>query len=159
MNQTILAYLHLLVWPTLIIFLVLWFRATIVFLLHERLVRINAGGISAEFEKAAREAVKTVSPSTVNAPVANPTFDMKNIRTFRLDKYDDLRNVGNVYRNGIPVILDVTGMTDSNARRAVDFSAGMIYVARGTIDKITNKVFLLTPPGATEAPAPVPVAP
>ncbi len=45
-----------------------------------------------------------------------------------------------------PVIINLTGMSDADARRLVDFSAGLAFAMRGDIDKITNKVFLISPP-------------
>src|ERR1700684_2716737 len=52
---------------------------------------------------------------------------------------------GEHFREGTPVIMNLTEMVDSDARRLVDFAAGLIFGLRGSIDKVTNKVFLLSP--------------
>jgi cell division inhibitor SepF len=43
------------------------------------------------------------------------------------------------------VIMNLTEMSDSDAKRLVDFAAGLAFAMRGSIDKVTNKVFLLSP--------------
>ena len=49
------------------------------------------------------------------------------------------------YREGVPVIINLTGMDDNDAKRIVDFAAGLVFGLRGSIERITNKVFLLSP--------------
>jgi len=60
----------------------------------------------------------------------------------------DVRGVGRVgehFREGTPVIMNLTEMVDSDAKRLVDFAAGLIFGLRGSIERVTNKVFLLSP--------------
>jgi hypothetical protein len=68
--------------------------------------------------------------------------------------YNDARTVGEIFRDGNPVIMNLTEMPDSDAKRIIDFAAGLIFAARGSIERVTNKVFLLTPPPAGEADLP-----
>ncbi len=65
--------------------------------------------------------------------------------TVKLTGFADARIVGEKYREGTSVILDMTEMDDSDARRLVDFAAGLAFAARGSIDKVTTKVFMLLP--------------
>jgi cell division inhibitor SepF len=65
--------------------------------------------------------------------------------TVKLTGFADARVVGEKYREGTSVILDMTEMDDSDARRLVDFAAGLAFAARGSIDKVTTKVFMLLP--------------
>jgi cell division inhibitor SepF len=60
--------------------------------------------------------------------------------------YNEARPIGERYREGNPVIMNLTAMEDRDAKRLVDFAAGLAFALRGSIDKITNKVFLLSPP-------------
>ena len=46
---------------------------------------------------------------------------------------------------GQPVIMNLTEMVDSDAKRLVDFAAGLIFGLHGSIERVTNKVFLLSP--------------
>jgi len=41
--------------------------------------------------------------------------------------------------------MNLTDMEDYDAKRLVDFAAGLIFGLRGTFEKVTNKVFLLSP--------------
>ena len=80
----------------------------------------------------------------VPAPV--PAYaDPQRITTLRPRTYNDAREIGQQFRDGTPVILDLSEMDDVNAKRLVDFSAGLIFGLHGRIERVTNKVFLLSP--------------
>lgn len=66
--------------------------------------------------------------------------------TIKLNGFSEARVIGEKYREGKPVILDMTEMDDADARRLVDFAAGLAFALRGSIDKVTTKVFMLLPP-------------
>ena len=59
--------------------------------------------------------------------------------------YNEARQVGEQFRDGIPVILNLSEMDDRDAKRLVDFAAGLVFGLRGSIERVTQKVFLLTP--------------
>lgn len=59
--------------------------------------------------------------------------------------YNDARAIGEHFRTGTPVIMNLTDMDDADAKRLVDFAAGLIFGLHGSIDRITSKVFLLSP--------------
>lgn len=59
--------------------------------------------------------------------------------------YNDARAIGEEFRNGVPVIMNLTDMADHDAKRIIDFSAGLIFGLHGSLERITNKVFLLSP--------------
>lgn len=67
------------------------------------------------------------------------------ITTLHPGSYSDARRIGEEFREGVPVIVNLTGMEDADAKRIVDFAAGLIFGLRGTIERVTNKVFLLSP--------------
>ena len=71
--------------------------------------------------------------------------DVYRITTLHPRSYNDARRIGEEFREGVPVIVNLTGMDDSDAKRIVDFAAGLIFGLRGTIERVTNKVFLLSP--------------
>lgn len=66
----------------------------------------------------------------------------------KLTGFGEARIVGEKYRDGQSVILDMTGMSDADARRLVDFSAGLAFSLRGSIEKVAPKVFMLLPADA-----------
>ena len=61
--------------------------------------------------------------------------------------YNDARTVGEHFRDGVPVIMNLSEISDSEAKRLVDFSAGLVFAAHGSINRVTAKVFLLSPAG------------
>jgi cell division inhibitor SepF len=71
--------------------------------------------------------------------------DIYRITTLHPRSYNDARRIGEEYREGVPVIINLTGMDDNDAKRIVDFAAGLVFGLRGSIERITNKVFLLSP--------------
>jgi cell division inhibitor SepF len=86
-------------------------------------------------------------PSTpaVAAP-ARAAAPLSRITTLHPRTYNEARVIGENYRDGIPVIMNLGEMTDGDAKRLVDFAAGLVFASRGTIERVTSKVFLLSPP-------------
>ena len=74
--------------------------------------------------------------------------------TVKLTGFGEARVIGEKFREGKPVILDMTEMDDAGARRLVDFAAGLAFALRGSIDKVTTKVFMLLPPDTDAADIP-----
>ncbi|MDR0482910.1 MAG: cell division protein SepF [Cellulomonadaceae bacterium] len=77
--------------------------------------------------------------------VAAPPSDLRRITTIHPRSYNDARLIGEAFRGGVPVIMNLTDMDDADAKRLVDFSAGLIFGLHGAIERVTNKVFLLSP--------------
>jgi cell division inhibitor SepF len=67
------------------------------------------------------------------------------ITTLQPRSYNEARTIGERYRDGVPVIMNLTDLDDAAAKRLVDFAAGLAFALRGSIDKVTSRVFLLTP--------------
>lgn len=78
-------------------------------------------------------------------PEQRQPADLARITTLHPRTYNEARTIGEHFREGTPVIMNLTEMVDSDARRLVDFAAGLIFGLRGSIDRVTNKVFLLSP--------------
>ncbi|GAB3060649.1 cell division protein SepF [Sediminivirga luteola] len=74
-----------------------------------------------------------------------PEGELRRIVTIHPTSYNDAKAIGSAFRDGIPVIINLSDMGDADAKRLVDFSAGLIYGLRGSIERVTAKVFLLTP--------------
>ncbi|PXY19514.1 cell division protein SepF [Prauserella muralis] len=71
---------------------------------------------------------------------------LSRIITLHPTSYAEAREIGEAYRDGAPVIMNLTEMENADAKRLVDFAAGLAFALRGSMDKVTNKVFLLSPP-------------
>lgn len=67
------------------------------------------------------------------------------ITTLRPSDYGEARVIGERFRDGNPVIMDLVDMSNDDAKRLVDFAAGLAFALRGSFDKVATKVFLLSP--------------
>ena len=79
----------------------------------------------------------------------SPAAPSYRITTFVPAKYNDAKEIGEHFRQNVPVIMNLTEMDDDGAKRLVDFAAGLTFGLRGSIEKVTNKVFLLSPSNVT----------
>ncbi|WP_232548598.1 cell division protein SepF [Propioniciclava soli] len=85
-------------------------------------------------------ALETRRPAPVKARA-----DLSRIVTVHPRTYNEARTIGEHFRDGTPVIMNLSDMEDADAKRLVDFAAGLIFGLRGSIERITSKVFLLSP--------------
>lgn len=69
----------------------------------------------------------------------------RRIVTVTPDGFRDARGIGEHFRDGIPVIMNLTAMDPADAKRVVDFAAGLTFGLRGSIERVASRVFLLTP--------------
>ncbi len=76
-------------------------------------------------------------------PASTP--GMQRITTIHPRTYNDAKTIGEAFRDGVPVIMNLTDMGDSDAKRLVDFAAGLVFGLHGAIERVTAKVFLLSP--------------
>jgi cell division inhibitor SepF len=77
--------------------------------------------------------------------------ELSRITTLHPRTYNEARTVGENFRDGVPVIMNLSEMDDADAKRLVDFAAGLVFATRGTIERVTAKVFLLSPPNVSVA--------
>lgn len=93
------------------------------------------------------DAVRLPPPSNVPEQRERPAAPaaLSRITTLQPTSYNEARTIGERYRDGIPVIMNLTELDDASAKRLVDFAAGLVFALRGGFDKVTNRVFLLTP--------------
>lgn len=88
----------------------------------------------------------TSGSSKSAASEQDPQSAPAEITSLQPKSYNEARVIGERYRDGIPVIMNLTEMDDVAAKRLVDFAAGLAFALRGSIEKVTNRVFLLSPP-------------
>ena len=70
---------------------------------------------------------------------------MDRIVTLHPRTYSEARTVGEHYREGNPVIMNLSDMEESERKRLVDFASGLVFGLHGSIERVTAKVFLLSP--------------
>ncbi|GMA26381.1 cell division protein SepF [Luteimicrobium album] len=78
-------------------------------------------------------------------PAPSQGVDLRRIVTVHPRSYNDALVIGDAFRAGTPVIINLSDMDDADAKRLVDFSAGLTFGLHGAIERVTNKVFLLSP--------------
>jgi cell division inhibitor SepF len=128
--------------------------------LRKTMVYLGLADEEQEYEQAAPTApaapVAHAVPATGNkAPVTplrqKPTtrtagpVDMNEILTVHPRQYKDAQVIAESFREGIPVIINLSQMSEPDARRLIDFASGLSQGLYGKIERVTNKVFLLSP--------------
>jgi len=80
-------------------------------------------------------------------PAARPVRASEGLKitTLHPRSYNEARRIGEEFRAGTPVIINLTELDDNEAKRIVDFAAGLVFGLRGSIERVTNKVFMLSP--------------
>lgn len=122
----------------------------------------------AERSETPRASVRSLSRSTATPAVSYPTREnlalatqlrertpvtesdeaderRYQITTLHPTTYNEARTIGEHFRDGVPVIMNLTEMDEADAKRLVDFAAGLVFGLRGNFERVTNRVFLLSP--------------
>jgi len=137
-------------------------RKTMVYLgLADEEYDYEAGQPSAPVAPVANNASQNTNAPTTTAPTQNrapvtplrrPTAarttgatEMNEILTVHPRQYKDAQVIAEHFRDGIPVIINLSQMSEPDARRLVDFASGLSQGLYGKIERVTGKVFLLSP--------------
>ena len=87
-----------------------------------------------------------VTPLRKNhVPPSTPQAEMNEILTVHPRQYRDAQVIAESFREGVPVIINLSQMSDGDARRLIDFASGLSQGLYGKIERVTSKVFLLSP--------------
>jgi len=84
-------------------------------------------------------------PAPAFTPVQEAFPIMDQIFTIHPRFYNEARTVGERYRMSQPVLMNLSDMDESERKRLVDFASGLVFGLHGSIERVTSKVFLLTP--------------
>jgi cell division inhibitor SepF len=93
-------------------------------------------------EKAPAPVTPLHRPAVVRQPAAGAISE---ILTVHPKQYRDAQVIAENFREGIPVIINLSQMSDADARRLIDFASGLSLGLYGRIERVTSKVFLLSP--------------
>ena len=93
-------------------------------------------------EKTTAPVPPTPRPAVVRQPVATQVSE---ILTVHPKQYRDAQVIAESFRDGVPVIINLSQMSDADARRLIDFASGLSLGLYGRIERVTSKVFLLSP--------------
>lgn len=97
---------------------------------------------SKSVEKPAAPITPIHRPAVVRQPTASAISE---ILTVHPKQYRDAQVIAENFRDGIPVIINLSQMSDADARRLIDFASGLSLGLYGRIERVTSKVFLLSP--------------
>jgi cell division inhibitor SepF len=87
-----------------------------------------------------------VTPLRRPAPSRHaPAAGMNEILTVHPRQYRDAQVIAETFREGVPVIINLSQMSEPDAKRLIDFASGLSQGLYGKIERVTNKVFLLSP--------------
>jgi cell division inhibitor SepF len=120
------------------------FESTVAMELPQKSVRVTPPSGAARAVTASapiRERVTAVT--SVAAQAELPILD--SIFTIHPRFYNEARTVGEHFREGQPVLMNLSDMEESERKRLVDFASGLVFGHHGSIERVTSKVFLLTP--------------
>jgi len=78
-------------------------------------------------------------------PVRKSSGDMSDIYTIEAKEYADAKDIAEVFRQGVPVIVNIGDMSEADAKRILDFMLGLKAGLEGHLKRVTPKVFVLSP--------------
>ncbi len=123
--------------------------------LRKTMVYLGLADEEVEYEHPAATAAPAPAAAAQRAPVtplrrATPSRataqpEMNEILTVHPRAYKDAQLIAESFREGIPVIMNLSQMSEPDARRLVDFASGLSEGLYGRIERVTSKVFLLSP--------------
>jgi cell division inhibitor SepF len=86
-----------------------------------------------------------VTPLRRPAPSRHAAPGMNEILTVHPRQYRDAQLIAQTFREGVPVIVNLSQMSAPDAKRLIDFACGLTEGLYGKIERVTNQVFLLSP--------------
>ena len=86
-------------------------------------------------------------PTTVLRPVRNGRSTSGGVRVHLVvpKSFNDAQQVADRFKDGIPVVLNLQGVDTDLSKRLIDFASGLTYALDGGMQRIADKVFMLTP--------------
>ncbi len=93
----------------------------------------------------ARRGVTLVDSTSTTLSPPQPVASAYHIITLQPRSYSEARRMGEHYREGNPVIINLDDMEEGERKRLVDFASGLVFGLHGRIERVSHKVFLLSP--------------
>ncbi len=99
-----------------------------------------------------RNGVTVIGSTSTTSSAQHPALMEEgsyNIISLQPRSYSEMRKVGEHFREGNPVIINLDDTEESERKRLVDFASGLVFGLQGRIEKISLRVFLLSPANVT----------
>jgi cell division inhibitor SepF len=86
-------------------------------------------------------------PSSRRTAVLRPVRNGSDVRVHLVipKSFNDAQQVADKFKDQIPVVLNLQGVETDLAKRLIDFASGLTYALDGGMQRIADKVFMLTP--------------
>jgi len=101
--------------------------------------------INEEEEKKASEPLYSQYVQKKNKVVNMPTFAQVKVVVMQPDVFDDASIICDHLKGKKPVVVNLESAEKDVARRIVDFLSGSVYALDGTIQKVSNTIFIVAP--------------
>jgi len=88
---------------------------------------------AASGERPGGSAIKMVEPLAVKPHASSP------------ESFNEAQDIGDRFKSGQPVIINLQGVDRDLRRRLIDFASGLCYALGGKMDKVATHVYMLTP--------------
>ena len=99
---------------------------------------------SSETERAVRSSGRGQRPA---APKLEAVQDPNAVRVHLVlpRSFNDAQQIADRFKQGIPVVLNLQSADAELSKRLIDFASGLTYALNGGMQRVADKVFLLTP--------------
>lgn len=91
-----------------------------------------------------REQASTPAPSVVR-PIAPGRHGSARVHVVAPARFPDAQEIGDLVKQSHPVIVNLQLSERDLSRRMIDFCSGLTYALGGSMEKVADQVFLLTP--------------
>ncbi|HEX3453305.1 MAG TPA: cell division protein SepF [Gaiellaceae bacterium] len=93
-----------------------------------------------------REAARGESSTRTRPPVqAVPSPATAQVHLVLPRSFNDAQQIADRFKNGVPVIVNLQNADQELSKRLVDFASGLTYALNGSMQRVADRVFLLTP--------------
>jgi cell division inhibitor SepF len=93
----------------------------------------------------ADEAPRSARETRVLRPVGNGRAESVQVHLVIPKSFNDAQQIADQFKEDVPVILNLQGTDTDLSKRLIDFASGLTYALDGGMQRIADKVFLLTP--------------
>lgn len=138
--ELVLEYVRALAWPVVVLIALALMRHQLRGVLH-RLTGVEGFGVKASLSEAVIEARAISGTPRQTKPVKVPA----GIEPMRPRSYSDAGDIGRRYRAGETLLVNLEDASNDDAKRIIDFIAGLVFHDHGQIERVSSMLFLLTP--------------
>src|SRR3712207_955115 len=93
----------------------------------------------------ADESPRSARETRVLRPVGNGRAESVQVHLVVPKSFNDAQQIADQFKDDVPVILNLQGTDTDLSKRLIDFASGLTYALDGGMQRIADKVFLLTP--------------